>query len=61
MERVEIHRVKTGIQGLDNLIQGGIPKGNVILLTGPAGSGKTIFALQFIVKGAELYGERRLC
>ncbi len=58
MENVVIERVKTGIPGLDELLEGGIPKGNVVLLTGPAGSGKTIFGLQFIVKGAELYGER---
>lgn len=58
MENFVIERVKTGIPGLDELIQGGIPKGNVVLLTGPAGSGKTIFGLQYIIKGAELYGEK---
>lgn len=58
MEKVIIERIKTGIPGLDELIQGGIPKGNVVLLTGPAGSGKTIFGLQFIVKGAKLYDEK---
>ncbi len=57
MKRFELSRVKTGIPGLDELLDGGIPKGNVVLLSGPAGSGKTIFGLQFIVKGAELYGE----
>lgn len=58
MENVVIERVKTGIPGLDELLEGGIPKGNVVLLTGPAGSGKTIFGLQFVVKGAKLYDER---
>ncbi len=53
-----IKRVKTGIPGLDDILSGGIPKGNTILLLGPAGSGKTIFGLQYIVNGAEEYGEK---
>jgi circadian clock protein KaiC len=53
-------RVKTGIVGLDELMDGGIPKNNVVLLSGLTGSGKTIFALQYLVKGAELYNEKGL-
>jgi KaiC/GvpD/RAD55 family RecA-like ATPase len=41
-----MNRVKTGISGLDNVLEG-FPKGRTILLTGNAGSGKTIFGLQF--------------
>lgn len=38
--------IKTGITGFDELLENGIPKGSAILLSGGAGSGKTIFALQ---------------
>jgi len=41
-----MNRVKTGISGLDNVLEG-FPKGRTILVTGNAGSGKTIFGLQF--------------
>ena len=45
-------RVKTGITGFDELIEGGIPKDFNILLTGSPGSGKTIFGQQFLYNGA---------
>jgi len=44
-------RIKTGVNELDNLIQGGFPKGSFIVATGTAGSGKTIFGCQFITEG----------
>jgi KaiC/GvpD/RAD55 family RecA-like ATPase len=47
----------TGIQGLDELINGGIPEGRVVLLVGGPGSGKTIFAAQFLYKGIQDYKE----
>jgi len=50
-------RVKTGIEGLDQLIQGGIPEGSSVLLAGGSGTGKTIFATQYIYNGGKLYGE----
>lgn len=50
-------RVKTGINGLDELIGGGLPKSSSILLSGEAGTGKTIFSLQYIYQGAKDYGE----
>ncbi|MEM3399706.1 MAG: ATPase domain-containing protein [Candidatus Micrarchaeia archaeon] len=53
-----VERVKTGIPGLDKLIEGGIPRGALVLLSGQAGAGKTIFGLQYIVKGAMEYGEK---
>jgi circadian clock protein KaiC len=43
--------VKTGIQGLDAILLGGIPKGNLILVQGDAGSGKTLFGMEFIYRG----------
>jgi circadian clock protein KaiC len=44
-------RLSTGVPGLDEMMGGGIPAGDVLLLTGPAGSGKTTFATQFIAQG----------
>ena len=38
-------RVKTGVTGLDDLIEGGLPAGRVILVSGEPGSGKTVLAL----------------
>src|SRR4026208_1507919 len=48
---IKTERVPTGITGLDPLIEGGLPKGRSILVTGEPGTGKTIFALQFLVAG----------
>jgi len=49
-------RVKTGISGLDELIEGGLIPNSTVLLKGECGSGKTIFGLQYLVYGA-LHGE----
>jgi len=50
-------RVPTGIDGLDNLIEGGIPRGSLVLLAGNPGTGKTVFGIQFLCKGAKDYSE----
>ncbi|HKS59763.1 MAG TPA: ATPase domain-containing protein [Thermoplasmata archaeon] len=44
-------RVSSGISGLDEMLGGGFPSGHVVLLTGLPGTGKTCFALQFLVAG----------
>jgi KaiC/GvpD/RAD55 family RecA-like ATPase len=49
-----VKRVKSGIEGLDEVIEGGFPSGSLILLAGEPGTGKTVFSIQFLVKGAEL-------
>lgn len=49
---VKIDRVKTGIEGLDDLIEGGFPNGSSILLTGGPGVGKTTFCIQYLWEGA---------
>ncbi|MGQ4872254.1 MAG: ATPase domain-containing protein, partial [Candidatus Thorarchaeota archaeon] len=57
MTQYKIERVKTGIPGLDELIEGGFPKGDTILVAGKAGTGKSILATQFLYRGAVDYGE----
>ena len=44
-------RLATGVPGLDELMGGGIPEGDALMLGGPAGSGKTTFATQFAAEG----------
>lgn len=53
----EIRRVKSGIPGLDELLNGGIPERNVVLLSGGPGTGKTVFSQQFLYKGVSEYDE----
>lgn len=49
--------VPTGIRGFDGLIEGGLPRGSVVNVTGPTGSGKTIFGLQFLYSGITEHDE----
>ncbi|MBS3165386.1 AAA family ATPase [Candidatus Woesearchaeota archaeon] len=51
-------RVPTGIPGFDKLVQGGFPKGSAVLLSGTPGTGKTLFALQYLYNGATKSKER---
>lgn len=57
MSEFVIDRVKTGIPGLDELIEGGFPRGDTILIAGRAGTGKSILATQFLYRGAIDYDE----
>jgi len=50
-------RLQTGIPGFDALAFGGLPRGRSTLLTGTTGSGKTVFGLQFLAAGANLFGQ----
>lgn len=52
-------RVPTGIEGFDSLIEGGLPRGSNVLVTGMPGTGKTIFGLNYLYRGAQM-GERGL-
>ncbi len=47
----------TGIQGLDEITQGGLPRGRPTLVCGSAGSGKTLMAMEFLVRGALEFDE----
>lgn len=50
-------KTPTGITGLDEITEGGLPKGRPTLICGDAGSGKTLFSIEFIVKGATEFNE----
>jgi len=52
-----ITKTLTGISGLDEITLGGLPTGRPTLICGEAGSGKTLFSIEFIVKGALDYNE----
>jgi circadian clock protein KaiC len=51
MGQKSMKQIPTGIGGLDEILDGGIPEKKVIMLTGYAGTGKTIFSTQFLVGG----------
>src|SRR4029077_3120375 len=54
---VGIEKARTGIDGFDEITGGGLPAGRPTLVSGGAGGGKTLFAMQFLVSGATRFGE----
>ncbi|MEM3470098.1 MAG: ATPase domain-containing protein, partial [Thermoproteota archaeon] len=50
---LEVKRLSTGVEGLDSLLQGGIPEGFFVAVTGEPGCGKTILSIHFINRGVE--------
>ena len=52
-----LQKALTGIDGLDQITGGGLPKGRPTLVSGAAGSGKTMFGLEFLVRGATQFDE----
>jgi len=52
-----LEKCPTGIKGLDEITKGGLPRGRPTLICGGAGSGKTLFAMEFLMRGAMDYGE----
>src|ERR1700760_1761261 len=57
LESKSIEKVPTGIGGLDEITEGGLPQGRPTLICGTPGVGKTLFGLEFILKGATIYKE----
>ncbi|MDD5337296.1 MAG: ATPase domain-containing protein [Candidatus ainarchaeum sp.] len=51
----QLRRVQAGIPGLDRLVEGGLVENSLVVLRGDTGTGKTIFALQFIYEGITKY------
>jgi len=52
-----LQKEPTGIPGFDEITRGGLPAGRASLVCGSAGAGKTLFAMEFLVRGAILYNE----
>ncbi|MBX2886250.1 MAG: circadian clock protein KaiC [Granulosicoccus sp.] len=52
-----VKKLSTGITGFDAIANGGLPKGRTTLLSGTAGSCKTVFAIQFLANGIKHYDE----
>jgi circadian clock protein KaiC len=59
--RTPLPKTQTGIDGLDEVTGGGLPKGRTTLVCGSAGCGKTLLAMEFLVHGALQYGEPGVC
>src|SRR5829696_7013449 len=55
--RSALTKAPTGIRGFDQLTGGGLPRGRATLITGGPGSGKTLFGLEFLVRGAQEFDE----
>jgi circadian clock protein KaiC len=55
--RPQLPKSPTGIQGLDEITGGGLPKGRPTLICGSAGCGKTLLAVEFLVRGATQFNE----
>jgi circadian clock protein KaiC len=56
-ERRSLPKAPTGIEGLDEITNGGLPRGRPTLVCGGAGCGKTLLATEFLVHGATQYDE----
>jgi circadian clock protein KaiC len=54
---IALQKERTGIPGFDEITKGGVPKGRPTLICGSAGAGKTLFAMEFLVRGATQFNE----
>jgi circadian clock protein KaiC len=52
-----IAKCPTGIHGLDEILSGGLPRGRPTLIAGSAGCGKTLLAMEFLIRGIQQFGE----
>ena len=56
-ELLPLEKTPTGIPGFDEISEGGLPKGRTTIVCGGAGCGKTMFGIEFLVRGAQEYNE----
>src|ERR1700722_20482740 len=54
-------KARTGIQGLDEITHGGLPRGRPTLVCGSAGCGKTLLGMEFLIRGATEFDEPGVC
>ena len=57
VKRAVSAKVKTGVEGLDDVLNGGIPAGNLVVVSGEPGAGKTILCLEYLYRGVAQYNE----
>lgn len=57
----ELEKAPTGVPGLDEILNGGLPRGRSTLVAGTAGSGKTVMSLQFLAAGVRNFGQHGVC
>ncbi len=55
--RVEVPKIRTNIEGFDDISHGGLPRGRTTLVSGTSGTGKTLFAIQFLYNGIVQFDE----
>jgi circadian clock protein KaiC len=55
--RATLPKARSGISGLDEITLGGLPRGRPTLICGSAGCGKTLFGMEFLLRGAQDFGE----
>ncbi len=58
--KLSSEKLESGVPGLDRMLDGGIPLGNVVIVAGRSGTGKSIFGAQFLHYGSLVKGERTL-
>lgn len=57
IKKISLEKCPTGISGIDEITEGGIPRGRGTLIVGEPGTGKTVFAMEFLVRGVINYNE----
>lgn len=56
-KKVPVKKIPLGIEGFEVISEGGLPLGRTTLVSGSSGSGKTLFALEYLWQGIQNYGE----